>query len=64
MDDRVHRRLRDALGYLNDAKRVPEVVDFYQKIGRPREAAAWSDHLGRLQSQPAGKQASNPTTNQ
>ena len=60
MEDEIHRRLRDAVGCLNDPERARELVDFYQKINRPREAAAWSDHVARLQSQPTGQRALDP----
>jgi tetratricopeptide (TPR) repeat protein len=55
MDEKIHQRLRYALGFLNDPKCARELVDFYQKIGRPREAAAWSEHIARLQTQSASE---------
>jgi tetratricopeptide (TPR) repeat protein len=55
MAEKVHQRLRFVLGFLDRPDLLQEVVDFYQKIARPREAAAWSEHLARLRSQaPAG----------
>ena len=59
MDEKIHQRLRRVLGNLNDPEQLPEVVDFYQKIDRPREAAAWSDHIARLRPQPADKAPSS-----
>lgn len=55
MEEKVHQRLRYALGFLNEPKRAQELVDFYQKIGRPREAAAWSEHIAWLQARTAGE---------
>jgi tetratricopeptide (TPR) repeat protein len=50
MEEKIHQALREALGSLNDPEQGRKLVDFYQKIGRPREAAAWSEHVARLQS--------------
>lgn len=51
MAEKVHRRLRFVLGFLDRPDLLQEVVDFYQKIARPREATAWSEHIARLRSQ-------------
>jgi tetratricopeptide (TPR) repeat protein len=62
MDEKIHRSLRQSLGSLGVPEQAKKMVDFYQKINRPREAAAWSDHVARLQSQPAGQRALDGTT--
>ena len=41
MAPQLHRRLRQNLIKLHDPKTVAEMVDFYEKLGRKREAAAW-----------------------
>jgi tetratricopeptide (TPR) repeat protein len=53
MDEKVHQELRYAMGFLDDPKQLQKVVDFYRKIDRPREAAAWSEHIARIQAPPA-----------
>jgi tetratricopeptide (TPR) repeat protein len=50
MSEEVHLKLRDAMGHLDDPRRVAEIVDFYRKIGREREAKAWETHLALLNS--------------
>ncbi len=40
-------------GLPDDPELLQELVDFYQKIDRPREATAWSEHIARLRSQPS-----------
>ena len=55
MDDKIHDRLRIVLGQLGDPGVLPEVVDFYRKIGRPQEAEAWSGYIDSL-----GRQTGNP----
>jgi tetratricopeptide (TPR) repeat protein len=55
MDEKVHRSLRQALGSLNVPEQAQKLADFYQKINRPREAAAWSEHVARLKSRPIGR---------
>jgi hypothetical protein len=48
MAEKVHKRLRFALGFLRDPEKLKELADFYQQIGRPREAACWSEETARL----------------
>ncbi len=50
MDEKVHRQLRYALGFLNDPEQIQKVVEFYRKIDRPKEAAAWLEHIARIQT--------------
>jgi tetratricopeptide (TPR) repeat protein len=60
VDEKVHRRLRETLGHLDDPKQVRQVADFYRKINRPREAGAWADHIARLEARESPKGSSNP----
>ena len=61
MDEVNHRELRRALAHLDDPKELSKLVDFYKKIDRPREAAAWSDHIAWLQSLRAGRSGGEAT---
>lgn len=45
MEDDVHQRLRHVLGFLDNADDLREVVAFYRKLGRAREATAWSQEV-------------------
>lgn len=47
----IHRKLRDALGHLDNAERVSEMTEFYERIGRQREARAWESVAVWLRSQ-------------
>jgi len=42
MGDDVHQRLRHVLGSLDNPEYLKELVAFYRKLGRTREANAWS----------------------
>jgi tetratricopeptide (TPR) repeat protein len=53
MTEKVHRRLRFVLGFLDRPELLQELVDFYQKIAGPREATAWSEHIARVRSKAA-----------
>jgi hypothetical protein len=44
----VHRELRQALLDLGRPQNLQKMQDFYQKIGRDREAQEWNRHLERL----------------
>ena len=55
MEEKVHQPLRLALGSLSDPQQMQKLVDFYTKLGRPREAAAWSDHIAWLKSKATGQ---------
>jgi len=57
MDGKALGRVRFVLGFLRDADRVKEVEDFYRRIGRSREAACWSEYIGRLNARPSGSDA-------
>ncbi len=48
MDDKLHGRLRMVLGQLDNPEALAEVVDFYRRIGRDREADAWSGYIKNL----------------
>jgi len=48
MEDDVHQRLRFVLGFLDNPDNLKEVVAFYRKLDRPREATAWSLEIARL----------------
>ena len=48
MEDDVHQRLRFLLGSLDNPDKLKEVVAFYRKLGRTREATAWSREVARL----------------
>jgi len=43
-----HDRLRAVLGSLDDAEQLAEVVQFYRKLGRKREADCWESHIRHL----------------
>jgi hypothetical protein len=60
MDDKIHDRLRVVLGQLQDPGVLTEVVDFYRKIGRPEEAAAWSGYIESLGRQGVSAEAVGP----
>lgn len=64
MDDKIHDRLRIVLGQIDNPEVLQEVVDFYRKIDRPREAGAWNDYIERLGRQhgDAGVTADAATT--
>lgn len=44
----LHITLREALENLADANKLQLVVEFYERLGRKREAAAWREHLKTL----------------
>lgn len=44
----LHRVIRDSLGYLGDAEKLKVVVEFYDRLGRKREADCWREHVARL----------------
>ncbi len=44
MEPEVQRAVRTALTHLEDPKQIAVVVDFYRKLGRPREADFWEKH--------------------
>lgn len=48
MDEKVHARLRRALVTLDNRESLGDLVDFYRKIDRPREAEAWSRFIDGL----------------
>jgi tetratricopeptide (TPR) repeat protein len=54
MSEEVLGKLRDSLGHLDEPKRAQELADFYRKIDRPREAAAWDSHVNWLKSRDVG----------
>jgi tetratricopeptide (TPR) repeat protein len=60
MEEKLHQRLRRALGFLEDPMQVQMVVDFYRQIDRPREAAAWEEQVARVT---ASKSGNAPPTN-
>lgn len=43
-----HAKIRDALGYLDDPQRLQVVVEFYNELGRPKEAQAWTEYIQSL----------------
>jgi len=47
MKDEVHNRLRYVLGFLDNPEFLREVGDFYRKLGRSREAEAWTREAAR-----------------
>jgi len=53
MDVEVHAHLRKVLGDLDNAERLEEIVEFYRKIDRPREADAWQAHVDALRNSSA-----------
>jgi tetratricopeptide (TPR) repeat protein len=46
MENSVHERLRYILGFLDNPDHLREVADFYRKLGREREGAAWLREAG------------------
>jgi hypothetical protein len=44
MEPEVQRSVRQALQHIDDPVQVAVVVDFYRKLGRPREADFWENH--------------------
>ena len=48
MANEVHKRLREILADLENPDHLREMVDFYEKLGRPREVEAWSREVARL----------------
>jgi len=48
MEVDVHTGLREILGDLNNANNLQQIVDFYRKIDRLREADAWQAHVDAL----------------
>jgi tetratricopeptide (TPR) repeat protein len=55
MDDKIHQRLRYVLSFLDQPAQLQELVEFYQKIGRPREATAWLEHIARVRSRSSSR---------
>lgn len=50
MQEDVQKRVRDALKNLRNPAELEVVVDFYEKLGRLREAACWRSEIKRLQA--------------
>jgi len=61
MDDEIHERLRLILGELDKPEHLHEVADFYQKLGREREAECWKREASRLSAGAANQKP--PVTN-
>jgi tetratricopeptide (TPR) repeat protein len=53
METEVHRRVRLALGQLDAPVMLETVIEFYDQLGREREAQAWSDVVRRLRESAA-----------
>lgn len=47
----THERLRNALGSIQELEKS-EIVDFYRKLGRSREADCWMQQIQRLRTVP------------
>lgn len=56
MDAKVLKRIQFVLGSPTQPELVQEVVDFYRKIGRPREASCWSEYVNALSARRTGNQ--------
>ena len=44
MEPEIQRAVRLALQHIDDPEQIAVVVDFYRKLGRPREAEIWENH--------------------
>lgn len=54
MDPEIQRSVRQALNHIDDPEQVTVVVDFYRRLGRPRETDFWENHRSELARTPAG----------
>jgi tetratricopeptide (TPR) repeat protein len=56
MDSNSHERMRANLAALDDPQKLAEVIEFYRRVGLPREADAWQRHVTRLTAQAAKRE--------
>ena len=48
MADDIHKELRDVLNRLRDRSGLARMAAYYEKLGRPREAAGWREYIDGL----------------
>ena len=63
MEKSVQARVRKAMSQLNDPQQIAVIVDYYQKLNRPREAEFWKNHsqeIERTKQNPFGLGEDDP----